>query len=140
MIKQDSCQLYSLGKGKYYREDGELTLDVGPFTTALEFATERPAKIVGKPSAEFFNAALADMEVEASEAVMVGDDVVSDVGGAQSCGIRGVLVRTGKFRFFSKKMQKFVLHHRHLDVFSDLATNSTHASSPIASSTTCSRS
>ena len=27
-----SCQLFSLGKGKYYQEDGELTLDVGPFT------------------------------------------------------------------------------------------------------------
>ena len=30
---------------------------------------------------------------------MVGDDVVSDVGGAQKAGIRGVLVRTGKFRY-----------------------------------------
>lgn len=29
---------------------------------------------------------------------MVGDDIVSDVGGAQSCGMAGVLVRTGKFR------------------------------------------
>jgi phospholysine phosphohistidine inorganic pyrophosphate phosphatase len=32
------------------------------------------------------------------KAIMVGDDVVSDVGGAQSCGMRGILVRTGKFR------------------------------------------
>jgi ribonucleotide monophosphatase NagD (HAD superfamily) len=29
---------------------------------------------------------------------MVGDDVVSDVLGAQAVGITGVLVRTGKFR------------------------------------------
>ena len=29
---------------------------------------------------------------------MVGDDIVSDVGGAQAAGIRGVQVRTGKFR------------------------------------------
>ena len=29
---------------------------------------------------------------------MIGDDIVSDVGGAQDCGIRGVEVRTGKFR------------------------------------------
>lgn len=28
---------------------------------------------------------------------MVGDDITSDVGGAQKCGMRGVLVRTGKF-------------------------------------------
>jgi ribonucleotide monophosphatase NagD (HAD superfamily) len=29
---------------------------------------------------------------------MVGDDVANDVLGAQAAGIRGVLVRTGKFR------------------------------------------
>jgi ribonucleotide monophosphatase NagD (HAD superfamily) len=34
----------------------------------------------------------------ASETVMVGDDLRSDVGGAQDAGITGVLVRTGKFR------------------------------------------
>ena len=28
---------------------------------------------------------------------MVGDDVESDVGGAKALGMRGVLVRTGKF-------------------------------------------
>lgn len=28
---------------------------------------------------------------------MIGDDIESDVGGAQSCGLRGVLVKTGKF-------------------------------------------
>lgn len=30
---------------------------------------------------------------------MIGDDIISDVGGAQACGIRGVQVRTGKYRF-----------------------------------------
>jgi len=29
---------------------------------------------------------------------MIGDDILNDVGGAQACGIRGVQVRTGKFR------------------------------------------
>ena len=37
----------------------------------------------------------------AEEVVMVGDDVVSDVGGAQKAGVRGVLVRTGKYRHAS---------------------------------------
>ena len=32
---------------------------------------------------------------------MIGDDVVSDVGGAQRCGLAGVLVRTGKYRYGS---------------------------------------
>lgn len=29
---------------------------------------------------------------------MIGDDLVNDVGGAQSCGMKGVQVRTGKYR------------------------------------------
>ena len=97
MIKTGG-DLYSLGKGKFYREDGELTLDVGPFTAALEYATEKDAKVVGKPAAEFFQTTLNDIGCKIEEAIMIGDDIVSDVGGAQRCGIQGVLVRTGKFR------------------------------------------
>ena len=98
IITDTGCPLYSLGKGKFYREDGKLMLDVGPFAALLEFATEKPAIIVGKPSQDFFLTALKDMNVEANSAVMIGDDIVSDCGGAQSCGLQGVLVRTGKFR------------------------------------------
>lgn len=29
---------------------------------------------------------------------MIGDDLVNDVGGAQGCGMAGILVRTGKYR------------------------------------------
>ena len=39
------------------------------------------------------------------QAVMIGDDIVSDVGGAQACGIRGVQVRTGKYRYGDKNQQ-----------------------------------
>jgi ribonucleotide monophosphatase NagD (HAD superfamily) len=31
-------------------------------------------------------------------AIMIGDDIETDVGGAQAFGIRGVLVKTGKYR------------------------------------------
>ena len=43
-------------------------------------------------------AALTDLGVAAGRAVIVGDDIHSDVLGAQDAGISGVLVRTGKFR------------------------------------------
>ena len=71
---------------------------MGGFAAGLEFASQKTALICGKPSADFFQSALDDMKVDTSEAVMVGDDIESDVGGAQKCGMRGVLVRTGKFR------------------------------------------
>lgn len=40
---------------------------------------------------------------------MIGDDIVSDVGGAQACNIRGIQVRTGKFRYIDKAFQPPVI-------------------------------
>ena len=45
LISEPSMQLFSLGKGKYYKEDSALNLDVGPFTAALEFASEKKAVV-----------------------------------------------------------------------------------------------
>ena len=33
-----------------------------------------------------------------AQVVMIGDDILSDVGGAQKMGMKGGQVRTGKFR------------------------------------------
>src|SRR5262249_27490828 len=73
-------------------------LDVGPFVAAIEFATDREAYVVGKPAKGFFVQVLASLGVEASSAVMVGDDVESDIGGALRAGLDAILVRTGKYR------------------------------------------
>jgi ribonucleotide monophosphatase NagD (HAD superfamily) len=54
--------------------------------------------VLGKPAAGFFQAALDRLGVPAGETLMVGDDIVGDVQGAQRAGLRGLLVRTGKFR------------------------------------------
>src|SRR5919204_349688 len=40
----------------------------------------------------------AGRQARPADAVMVGDDVESDVGGALRAGLAGVLVRTGKYR------------------------------------------
>ena len=54
LLKPDKPTLYTLGKGKFYREDTSLQLDVGPFAAALEFASERSAVVCGKPGPAFF--------------------------------------------------------------------------------------
>ena len=92
------AQLIAIHRGRYYKEPDGLSLGPGPFVTALEEASGRQATVVGKPEPSFFSLALADLAVRPEEAVMVGDDVVSDVGGAQAVGMRGVLVRTGKYQ------------------------------------------
>ncbi|KAJ8866488.1 hypothetical protein PR048_032331 [Dryococelus australis] len=98
LLAGEKPRLFSLGRGKYYREDNDLVLDVGAFATALEYAADVKAEIIGKPEKEFFATALMELKVNPEDAVMVGDDLLHDVGGAQNSGIQGVLVRTGKFR------------------------------------------
>ncbi|XP_046402163.1 phospholysine phosphohistidine inorganic pyrophosphate phosphatase-like isoform X2 [Ischnura elegans] len=97
LMEQKRASLFSLGRGRYYKEVDGLCMDVGGFTAALEYASGVHAEVVGKPEKTFFATALSDMALSKSEVLMIGDDIVSDVGGAQEFGIRGVLVRTGKF-------------------------------------------
>ncbi len=96
-LVMDGAELVALQKNRFWRTPSGLSLDVGAFVAALEYATSREAVVVGKPAAGFFAAVLAELGVEARDAVMVGDDVESDVGGALAAGLAGVLVRTGKF-------------------------------------------
>ncbi len=77
------------------RDDGE-HLDTGGFVRLLEYATGTRARVLGKPSPDFFRLALDTAGVAPARAVMVGDDLGADVAGAQAVGMRGVLVRTGK--------------------------------------------
>lgn len=90
--------LVALGMARFWKDVDGITLDNGPFVQALAFASGTDPVITGKPSADFFAAAAHRLGLDASDIVMVGDDVRSDVGGAQDAGMRGVLVRTGKFQ------------------------------------------
>ena len=88
----------TLARNRYYRGPDGLLLDQGPFVAALEYATGRVATLTGKPSPDFYAAALGHLGVAASKTAVVGDDLESDVGGGRAAGLRGILVRTGKFR------------------------------------------
>jgi HAD superfamily hydrolase (TIGR01458 family) len=94
----DGAELIALQKNRFWLRSDGLSLDVGPFVAALEYATGREAYVVGKPAHGFFAEVLADLGAEAGEAAMVGDDVESDIGGALNAGLSAVLVRTGKYR------------------------------------------
>lgn len=94
------AELLALAKNRSFRDaDGELSLDMGGFVAALEFASGTKARIFGKPAPAFFEAALQSMNVAAKDAVMIGDDAEADVAGALCAGLAGgLLVRTGKYR------------------------------------------
>lgn len=92
------AELVALQKNRYWLRADGLSLDVGPFVAALEYAADCEAYVVGKPAPAFFREVLATLGVRAEAAAMVGDDVETDIGGALNAGLAGILVRTGKYR------------------------------------------
>ena len=89
----------ALSRDRYWQRDDRLSLDAGPFVTGLEFASGKTAEIAGKPSLAFYQGAVRSLGLASARgAVMVGDDLWSDIEGAQRAGLQGWLVRTGKFR------------------------------------------
>ena len=97
------AELIALQKNRFFRSSRGLQIDAGAFVAALEYASNKQAKIIGKPSRQFFNLAVHDIRVEAGERwlsaefAMVGDDIESDIKGAMDAGLAGVLVKTGKY-------------------------------------------
>jgi phospholysine phosphohistidine inorganic pyrophosphate phosphatase len=90
--------LIALGMTRYWRGPDGLRLDVAPFIKALEHAASCEAVVVGKPAAVFFQSSLELLKCDARQAFMIGDDIAGDIDAAQRCDIRGIQVRTGKFR------------------------------------------
>ncbi len=90
--------LVALGMTRYWQASDGLRLDVGPFVKALEYASGHTAVVLGKPSIDFFETAVQLLPSEPTEAFMIGDDIVGDIKGSQLAGLKGILVRTGKFR------------------------------------------
>ena len=90
--------LIALGLTRFWQASDGLRLDVAPFVKALEYASSSESVVLGKPSIAFFESALNLLEIEAKSAIMIGDDIVGDIEGAQKAGMRAILVKTGKYR------------------------------------------
>lgn len=94
---RDGARLVCLHRNRWWQTSRGPLLDAGAVVAGLEYAAGVEAELVGKPSRAYFEAALAELGADTVETIMVGDDVEADVGGAKALGMRGVLVRTGKF-------------------------------------------
>jgi len=97
-IVMDGAEIVALHKGRYWQVADGLALDIGAFVAGLEYATGKTAAVVGKPSPAMFYAAMTELGMESDDVVMIGDDIYNDIAGAQAAGLRGVLVKSGKYR------------------------------------------
>lgn len=110
--------LIALGMTRYWRAADGMRLDVAPFVKALEHAVGCEAKVIGKPSPDFLRACLALLDQTAGNTIMIGDDIVGDIEGAQKLGIRGLLVKTGKY--LPQDLQRDIKLDGLLNSFADL--------------------
>jgi HAD superfamily hydrolase (TIGR01458 family) len=96
---EQGAEFLALATNRSFRDaDGELSLDVGGFVACLEYASNRKAHVLGKPSPDFFRLAVSDMGLLPANTVMIGDDAEFDVSAAIKAGLHGILVRTGKYK------------------------------------------
>ena len=97
----NGADLIAMQKNKYWSPDDEnLFLDAGAFISAIEYATGKEAKLIGKPSPIFYHSGLKAIGFpENSEFIMIGDDIETDIDGAQKIGGKGILIYTGKTKY-----------------------------------------
>jgi HAD superfamily hydrolase (TIGR01458 family) len=94
----EGADLIAMEEDRYWKSPGGLALCAGPYTAALEYSTGRKARLMGKPSPEFLRMALADMKALPKNTIAIGDDLITDIEGAQRAGMRGFLVTSGKHK------------------------------------------
>jgi NagD protein len=87
IVATHSARLYMAKQGP--------AIAVGPIVKAIEFASGKKAVSVGKPSALMFRIALKKAGVSKEDAIMIGDQLETDVLGSKRAGIQCILVSSG---------------------------------------------
>ncbi|CAN5613513.1 HAD-IIA family hydrolase [soil metagenome] len=79
-----------------YPDADRLTAGAGALVAAIATTAGRePELVVGKPEPRLFEAAAEIAGVDAHEAVVIGDNLLTDIGAAHAIGARSVLMLTG---------------------------------------------
>src|SRR3972149_5599900 len=81
--------------GAVYMSDHGPALSAGPIIKALEYGSGKRAIMIGKPSPRMFHLALQRAGEKPKRAVMVGDQLETDMLGARRAGVHTILVLTG---------------------------------------------
>jgi HAD superfamily hydrolase (TIGR01458 family) len=93
----NGSDLIAMHKNKFWKPEGKLVLDSGAFINAIEYATDKAAIVIGKPSQLYFQTALELLDYNLNDKfIMIGDDLNNDVLAAQKIGGTGILMLTGK--------------------------------------------
>ncbi|QEE15022.1 HAD-IIA family hydrolase [Promethearchaeum syntrophicum] len=111
----------SQGNRYYLDQEGNPKIDTGSLVKMVADAANVKPLILGKPNADYFKLALEKIGINANDAIIIGDDVESDIQGAQNAGVKGILVKTGKGQAkFQKNYESKIIPFLKLNSFSEL--------------------
>ncbi len=119
LVYVNNAALIALHQNKYCIREGKVSLDLGPFVKAVEYASNKKSILMGKPEKNFFEMAIKDMEISKDAVLMIGDDIISDIKGAKDFGIKTIQVKTGKFQL-EDCSDKFLQPDKRIDSIADL--------------------
>ncbi len=92
---RNGAAFFGVGNDRVIPVAGRNLPAIGAVIKAIEFVTNRRAKILGKPSREFARVALQRLRAEPRDIAVVGDHVDADISMGKSIGARTVLVLSG---------------------------------------------
>ncbi len=95
MLARSGASIVATHSSRVYMSNEGPAMAPGPIVKALEFASDRKATVIGKPSPLMFKMALELGACRKESTVMIGDQLETDFEGARRAGIDFVLVKTG---------------------------------------------
>ncbi len=94
-LVRNGARIVATHSARLYMYKNGPAIATGPIVKALEFATQKKATVIGKPSPLMFSIALERAGCPKQRAVMIGDQVDTDLEGAARAGIDSILVTSG---------------------------------------------
>lgn len=116
ILLQDNVALVSCARSrKYSVGKNQFSLDSGAYTVLLEYASQKKATILGKPSNDFFLMPVIQSGIQPTSTILFGDDFDNDILPALDLQMQTVLIKTGKGAQYQHRQDESQPHY----VFSD---------------------
>ncbi|MEM5793823.1 MAG: HAD-IIA family hydrolase [Candidatus Aenigmatarchaeota archaeon] len=94
-IVKNGAKILATARGKVYFEGEKLMPATGVWVSAIEYITDKKAKLIGKPSNEMLETIQLFVCSPRKETVLIGDECDSDIMAGKILGYYTVLVKTG---------------------------------------------
>ena len=118
LVYLNNAALIALHQNKYCMRDSKVSLDLGPFVKAIEYASCKKSILMGKPEKNFFNLVIKDLDTNNENILMIGDDITADIEGSKKANLKVIQVKTGKFQ--EKDLVHSIQPHYRIESINDL--------------------